>query len=62
MSAKHLCDLSVLFCANPKFGYNFGDFVRHRRDVIYMETGVENEFLVENLFDTFKLESKAIVS
>ena len=28
------------FYANPKFGNNFREFVHHRKDVIYMETGV----------------------
>ena len=33
VSAGLICDLSVLFDANLKFGKNFGEFVLHRKDV-----------------------------
>ena len=32
--------LTLLMSANPKFGNNFGDFVRQRNNVTKMETGV----------------------
>ena len=49
MYAGHLCDLSVLFMWIPTFGNNFGEIVRHRKDVTKMTSHTWRQVFADSI-------------